>query len=362
MSTEIFQRAPLLLQLAPNVCLPAKRRVKCEMGALQVEIFPMTNVCQDIWLPLKVLVHQSIRVVDRNPQLIKILQDLSTHLSIPSSSSASPDRSFVQELAFPRFAEGFSQMLFDGMHEGHEKRDGDRRELKQMSQSGYCFRSTYSNGNRNSSKLIHKDLRLKFFYVSRFMVHRKAKDQGLWYTKKLKQIDYSGKAITMFIGMISFSGDEPLHPLSYSSDKHISFPALSIFTLARRAIDLFPFGLSYHSRTQNNPPTKFDCLFRISSFIELYRQGSKLNNLTKPFFPCCFTQMYISKEKTIYREIYACFKNLVVPDRLASNATHSNAWCSCVTEGNSIAEATQTHDEKEPFVISGFTASFTEFH
>ncbi|KYN15312.1 hypothetical protein ALC57_12361, partial [Trachymyrmex cornetzi] len=168
-------------------------------------------------------------------------RDLSALLSIPSSFCVSQRLPRRGELAFPRFAEGFSQMLFDGMHEGHEKRDGDR------------------------------------------------------------------------------------YPLFYSSDKHISSPALSIFT--------FPSGLSYHSGTQNNPPTKFDCLFRISSFIQLYRQGSKLNNLTKPFFPYCFTQTYILKGKKIY--------------------------CSCVTEGNSIPEATQKHDEKEPFVI---TASFTEFH
>jgi len=35
---------------------------------------------------------------------------------------------------------------------------------KPISQSEYCFRATYSNGNRNSSKLIHKESfnRLKF--------------------------------------------------------------------------------------------------------------------------------------------------------------------------------------------------------
>ncbi|KYM83224.1 hypothetical protein ALC53_06492 [Atta colombica] len=230
MSTEIFQRAPLLLQLAPNVCLPAKRRVKCETGALQYFSFTFQELHENELVFLR-LVYQSIRV----------------NFVIPSSFC---DRSFIQEFAFPRFAEGFSQMLFDSMHEGHEKRDGDRYELKPMSQSEYCFRSTYCNGNRSN------------------------------------------------------------HPLSYSSDKHISSPALSIFTLARRAIDLFLSGLSYHSRIQNNPPTKFDCLFQISSFIELYHLYlvKFLDNLTKPFLPCCFKRIF-------------CFKNFVlISDRLASNA------------------------------------------
>ncbi|EGI62100.1 hypothetical protein G5I_09594 [Acromyrmex echinatior] len=35
---------------------------------------------------------------------------------------------------------------------------GLKRELKPMSQSGYCFRFAYSNGNRNSIYIVHSGL------------------------------------------------------------------------------------------------------------------------------------------------------------------------------------------------------------
>ncbi|KYQ48566.1 hypothetical protein ALC60_12412 [Trachymyrmex zeteki] len=133
-------------------------------------------------------------------------------------------------------------MLFDGTYEGHEKRDGDRREKSK----------SYSSINGIFDKIL--------------------------------------------IGCLA---------------KHTQY---GVRELVERMVNDFPSFLKKNR-------------LRISQ--------ESLNNLTKSFFPCPLTQ-------TLY--------------------FHSSACCSCVTEGNSIPEATQTHDVKEPFVISGFTASFTEFH
>ena len=45
-----------------------------------------------------------------------------------------------------------------------------RHKLKPMSQSEYCFRSTYSNGNRNSSKFIYKASFNQFTFIARLWI------------------------------------------------------------------------------------------------------------------------------------------------------------------------------------------------